>query len=550
MLTGITGFTPPVTAASGGSPTYVIGTFDRILIPVSTTLGGLISGIIIFRFAPEAEGHGTDAAIDAFHNKNGKIRRRVPLVKTVASAITIGSGGSAGREGPTAQIAAGFGSFIADTFRMDDHDRRIAMAAGIGAGIGSIFLAPLGGALLSTEILYRRDFEVDALIPSIIASVTGYIIFGYNFGYRPLFDIPGSGVLGFAHPESLILYSLVGVVAGLFGVFYVISFYGIQGMFRRIRRLPKFVKPAIGGLIVGLIGIFFPEILGLGYGWVQLIFYDRLSLFPVWLLLALIIAKIVATSFTIGSGGSGGVFAPGMVTGALVGALMGVLFVPFFPYLNVIEVTIIGMISFFGGISKAPISVIIMGTEMTGGYTLFLPLMIATVISYYISGQKYSIYSKQLPNRQSSPAHRLEYERPILDDITAYESMKKDYYWVSPDAPLREALQTIRQSKTKGVVVQENGVLKGFLSVEAVKPSMDIDSTRVRDIMDTDVKYVKTTATMHTALDLLTTTTTGKVVVVDDANPQIVRGTIGLADIAEAYNREIRKIKLEQSKIG
>ena len=550
MLTGITGFTPPVTAASGGSPTYVIGTFDRILIPVSTTLGGLISGIIVFRFAPEAEGHGTDAAIDAFHNNNGKIRRRVPLVKTVASAITIGSGGSAGREGPTAQIAAGFGSFIADAFRMDDHDRRIAMAAGIGAGIGSIFLAPLGGALLSTEILYRRDFEVDALIPSIIASVTGYIIFGYNFGYRPLFDIPGAGVLGFSHPESLVLYSLVGVVAGLFGVFYVISFYGIQGMFRRIRKLPKFVKPAIGGLIVGLIGIFFPEILGLGYGWVQLIFYDRLSLFPVWLLLALIIAKIIATSFTIGSGGSGGVFAPGMVTGALVGALMGVLFVPFFPYLNVIEVTIIGMISFFGGISKAPISVIIMGTEMTGGYTLFLPLMIATVISYYISGQKYSIYSKQLPNRQSSPAHRLEYERPILDDITAYESMKKDYYWVSPDAPLREALQTMRQSRTKGVVVQENGMLKGFLSVEAVKPSMDIDSTRVRDIMDTDVKYVKTTATMHTALDLLTTTTTGKVVVVDDANPQIVKGTIGLADIADAYNREIRKIKLEQSKIG
>ena len=550
MLTGITGFIPPVTAASGGSPTYVIGTFDRILIPVSTTLGGLISGIIIFRFAPEAEGHGTDAAIDAFHNKNGKIRRRVPLVKTVASAITIGSGGSAGREGPTAQIAAGFGSFIADAFRMDDHDRRIAMAAGIGAGIGSIFLAPLGGALLSTEILYRRDFEVDALIPSIIASVTGYIIFGYNFGYRPLFDIPGAGVLGFSHPESLILYSLVGVVAGLFGVFYVISFYRIQGMFRRIRKLPKFVKPAIGGLIVGMIGIFFPEILGLGYGWVQLIFYDQLSLFPVWLLLALIIAKIIATSFTIGSGGSGGVFAPGMVTGALVGALMGVLFVPFFPYLNVIEVTIIGMISFFGGISKAPISVIIMGTEMTGGYTLFLPLMIATVISYYISGQKYSIYSKQLPNRQSSPAHRLEYERPILDDITAYESMKKDYYWVSPDAPLREALQTMRESRTKGVVVQENGMLKGFLSVEAVKPSMDIDSTRVRDIMDTDVKYVKTTATMHTALDLLTTTTTGKVVVVDDTNPQIVKGTIGLADIADAYNREIRKIKLEQSKIG
>ncbi|OWP56385.1 MAG: hypothetical protein B2I17_06205 [Thermoplasmatales archaeon B_DKE] len=547
MLTGITGFTPPVTAASGGSPTYVIANFDRLLIPVSTTLGGLISGIIVYRFAPEAEGHGTDAAIDAFHNKNGKIRRRVPLVKTIASAVTIGSGGSAGREGPTAQIAAGFGSFVADTFRMNDHDRRIAMAAGIGAGIGSIFLAPLGGALLSTEILYRKDFEVDALIPSIIASVTGYIIFGYNFRYQPLFSIPGAGLLGFSHPESLLLYSLVGVVAGLFGVFYVISFYGIQRIFKRARKVPNFVKPAIGGLIVGLIAIFFPQIMGLGYGWVQLIFYEKLSLFPIWLLLGLIIAKIVATSLTIGSGASGGVFAPGMVTGAFVGALMGIIFVPFFPYLNVVEVTIIGMISFFGGISKAPISIIIMGTEMTGGYTLFLPLMIATVISYYISGQKYSIYSKQLPNRQSSPAHKLEYERPILDDITAYESMKRDYYWVSPDMPLREALQTIRESKTKGVVVQENGLLMGFLSEEAIKPSMDIDSVKVRDIMDTDVKYVKASATMHTALDLLTATTTGKLVVVDDVNPKIVIGTIGLADIAEAYNREIRKIKQNQS---
>ncbi|EQD45714.1 Chloride channel, voltage gated, partial [mine drainage metagenome] len=169
ILTRITGITLPRTY---GPTTYVLSLtlFQRLLIPISTVLGGLLSGFIVYRFAPEAEGHGTDAAIDAFHNKGGRIRRRIPVVKTVASAITIGSGGSAGREGPTAQIAAGFGSFVADAFGMDDHDRRIAMAAGIGAGIGSIFLAPLGGAILSTEILYRKDFEVEALIPSIIAS--------------------------------------------------------------------------------------------------------------------------------------------------------------------------------------------------------------------------------------------------------------------------------------------------------------------------------------------------------------------------------------------
>lgn len=155
ILTNITGLVLPTEGIAGQTATYSFGSYRPYLLPVSTVLGGLISGFIVYRFAPEAEGHGTDAAISAFHYNNGKIRRRIPLVKLVASAITIGSGGSAGREGPTAQIAAGFGSFVADAMKLSDHDRRIAMAAGIGAGIGSIFMAPLGGALLSTEILYR-----------------------------------------------------------------------------------------------------------------------------------------------------------------------------------------------------------------------------------------------------------------------------------------------------------------------------------------------------------------------------------------------------------
>ena len=233
LLVPLTGFTPPVSGVSGGVPNYVIGHYRMLLVPVSLVIGGLISGFIVYRFAPEAEGHGTDAAIKAFHENNGKIRRRIPIVKMVASAVTIGSGGSAGREGPTAQIAAGFGSFIADAFKMSDRDRRIAMAAGIGAGIGSIFMAPLGGALLSTEILYRQDFEVEALIPAIIASVVGYSIFAYPFHYVPLFTIPQNTILGFTHPEALVVYLLVGVLAGLGGILYVRVFYGVQKLFSR-----------------------------------------------------------------------------------------------------------------------------------------------------------------------------------------------------------------------------------------------------------------------------------------------------------------------------
>jgi len=540
ILTDITGITLPRTY---GLTSYVLSLtmFQRLLIPVSTVLGGLLSGFIVYRFAPEAEGHGTDAAIDAFHNKEGRIRRRVPVVKTVASAITIGSGGSAGREGPTAQIAAGFGSFVADAFGMDDHDRRIAMAAGIGAGIGSIFLAPLGGAILSTEVLYRKDFEVEALIPSIIASFVGYLIFGFTLGYRnSLFLIPVGGITGFHSPESLPLYLLLGLVAGLVGRFYVIFFYGIQRLFASMKRISKYLRPAIGGLIVGIIAIFLPEVLGLGYGWVQLIFYGELA-FPFWMFFVLVIAKIVATSFTISSGGSGGVFAPGMVIGAFLGAGIYLLFSPYFPTVNVIDLTIVGMISFFGSVSRAPISIIIMGTEMTGGYLLFFPLMLTTLVAYFVCGDKYSIYSKQVDNRAASPAHAQEYEKPVLDAVNVLSAVNTDYPFVSPETNLLEAVSKIRETKTKTVVVQKDGRLIGLLSIDDIDMNKDLSKIKTWEVLNPNPPRVTTAANVHQVFDLLSKSPIGKVVVTDPEGKVV--GTCGLFEIADAYNREIRKIK-------
>lgn len=552
MLTGITGISLPLSGIDGQTASFSMGNYRALLIPVSTVLGGLISGFIVYRFAPEAEGHGTDAAIGAFHYNNGKIRRRIPIIKLVASAVTIGSGGSAGREGPTAQIAAGFGSFVADAFKMSDHDRRIAMAAGIGAGIGSIFMAPLGGALLSTEVLYRQDFEVEALIPSIIASITGYAIFGYPFAYHHLFTIPSGTVIGFSHPLALPIYLIVGIIAGLGGILYVKTFYGVQGLFMRLHRIPKYFRPAIGGLIVGLIALEFPQILGLGYGWIQLIFYQNLSLFnnlaliPIYVLLILFFLKIVATSLTIGSGGSGGVFAPGIVTGAFLGTAFGVLIHPYFPFIDVAEITIVTMIAFFGGISKAPISVLIMGTEMTGGFGLFLPLMLATTVSYFVSGSKYSIYRAQVKNREASPAHRHEYERPVMDQVSVYDAMATDYPSTEPDKSLKEVVALLRSTRTKTIVVEKEHMLLGSLSIENIRPDMDLASTMVSDVMSTDPLTITPDENIHVALDMLTRATTGKLVVVDSANRKRVLGTIGFADVAEAYNREVRRIKLRQ----
>lgn len=221
LLGQVAGYFPPAPAGEGGGAALL--PVRPYLIPLVTTLGGLLSGIIVYGLAPEAEGHGTDAAIDAFHNKKGEIRSRVPLVKLVASAITIGSGGSAGREGPTAQIGAGFGSFLGKILHLNAHDRRIAVSVGIGSGIGSIFKSPFGGALLAAEILYSGDFEAEALPPAFIASTVGYSIFAFINGWTPIFGSTSRYI--FNDPPSLPLYAVLGVFCGLVGIAYVKTFW-------------------------------------------------------------------------------------------------------------------------------------------------------------------------------------------------------------------------------------------------------------------------------------------------------------------------------------
>src|SRR3954452_7782936 len=231
LIGGIAGYYPPKPAGEG--ETVVRAIQHRWLIPVVTTLGALFGNLIVFKFAPEAEGHGTDAAIESFHFKGGQVRPRIPPIKLIASAITIGSGGSGGREGPAAQISAGFGSLLATWMHLETRDRRIAVATGMGAGIGAIFRAPLGGAVMAAEILYIHDLEVEALIPGLIASIVGYSIFGAIEGWQPIFGAQPD--LAFEHPFSLMYYAALGVLCGLCGLLYAKSFYGTERLFERLR---------------------------------------------------------------------------------------------------------------------------------------------------------------------------------------------------------------------------------------------------------------------------------------------------------------------------
>jgi CIC family chloride channel protein len=234
------------------------------LVPVSTTLGGLLAGFIVYTCAPEAEGHGTDAAVKAFHRNDGKVRARVPLIKTIASAITIGSGGAAGREGPTAQIAAGIGSIVATQLRLPVEERRYLVLIGMAAGLSAIFKSPLGTAIFSVEILYASmAFEAEVLIFSLIAAAVAYAITGVIEGFRPLFILPPN--VGIVSATELVWYALLGLIAGIVGALLPSVFYYIRDAFGALK-VPNQVKPAIGGFILGIIGIFVPQLLGAATG--------------------------------------------------------------------------------------------------------------------------------------------------------------------------------------------------------------------------------------------------------------------------------------------
>ena len=404
LLGNFVGYFPPQAVGEGFTPFIPIT--HVWFLPLITIFGGLLSGLLVFTFAPDAEGHGTDAVIDSIHYNDGNIQARVPLVKLIASAVTMGSGGSSGREGPVAQIGAGLASLIGRFFLATPADRRIAVTIGMGAGIGAIFKAPFGGALLAAEILYLRDLEIEVFIPAIIASTVGYTVYGLFFGFTPIFG--NLQIPPIQSPVQFVYYAVLGVCAGIVGITYTSSFYGINGLFRRIK-LPRWFKPAIGGLVVGFIGLLFPQILGISYGWVQLFMDSKFLLtIPLWVLLCLPFAKIFATGLSLGSGGSGGTHGPGMVIGAFLGAFLwsSMHTLPFMPQ-QPSAFVVVGMMALFGAVAHTPIAVMVMLAEMTGSLSLLAPAMIALSISLTIVGN-HTIFRSQILNRMHSPLHNSE----------------------------------------------------------------------------------------------------------------------------------------------
>ena len=531
-----TGFVEPVKGVGATAVASLAATRSWwfLIIPA---LGGLVSGLLVYLIAPEAEGHGTDAMIEAFHRRGGFIRKRVPFVKILASALTIGSGGSAGKEGPIAQIGAGFGSFLATVLKLRPRDRRILVLAGAAGGIGAIFHAPLGAALFAPEVLYREtEFEFEAILPCIVSSIVASSVFDQYFGRAALF-FPGP--VDFA-PAELLPYAIFGVVCALVGYVYVKVFYDVarDRFFNRIP-IPRTLKPALGGLMLGVIAFCVPQVMDGGYGWVQAALEGKIF----WgVLLLLAIMKILATSCTISSGGSGGVFGPSVFIGAMLGGAFGFLGHTLAPgwVINPNSFVLVGIGGFFAGVAKVPVASIIMACEMCSSYTLLVPLMLVSTISYLLLG-KVSLYEKQVVTRLASPAHMTEFARGLLEDMSVSEAVKLRQVTTIPEnMPFDQLIQVVSSSQEAYFpVVDQNDKMSGILSINDVRGVMFEESLRrlivAKDVATPNVVRVLWDESLQVAMDKMVLLNVDELPVVQEDAPDKIVAMISKRDIISHY---------------
>jgi CIC family chloride channel protein len=567
-LEGVAGYTaegPAGEAHSTWLPDVVNPVLHPWLLLVVPTIGGLLSGLLVFTYAPEAEGHGTDAAIAAYHVGQGVIRPRVPLIKLVASALTIGSGGSGGREGPIAQIGAGFGSLLATLLGYRVAERRILLAAGMGAGIAAIFRAPLAGTLFAAEILYcSPEFEPEVILPAGLASVVSYCTFGVVMSlmgdpgerFRSLFHTPD---LHFASAWELGPYLLLALWVALLSMLYVRTFYGVTHLFHRLK-MPRIFKPAVGAFLTGVVGLVLYyaagqtkpvlSVLSFGYGILQdgLNQDTKLTLAAAGLLLAVGLGKLVTTSLTIGSGGSGGVFGPSMVIGGCGGGALGVLLHSFWPSLvpHPASFIILGMAGFFAAAAKTPFSTLIIVSEMTGDYKLLLPALWVVTIAFLVSDEE-PLYQSQVKSRALSPAHQGSYVREVL------AGLKVSGFLLPGVAPtvlrLEEPLATvIDRLGTSGLpalpVVDDANRLQGMVVLDEVHLAARAGQAGTwllaADLMRPGIDPLIPDDRLDQAMELFVEQDLLALPVVDDHKERRVIGLVRRSDVAQAYLRHVQ----------
>ena len=452
-------------SAKGFSLTGIPPQAYPFLLPFMPMVGGCLIGLICKYFPNAVKENGVHKVMYAVALNDGKVRKRTIASCAVTSSITIGSGGSAGREGPTVQIGAAVGSTIGQLLHLSTERMRVLVGCGAAAGIAASFNAPLAGVLFALEIILG-DFTIHTFSPIIIASVIGTVTGRALEGNEVTFNVP---VHELVHPAEIIFYLALGMLCGIVARLFTFMYFYVQQVFEEKFSMPDLYKPAIGGLIVGIISIFIPQVLGNGYDVMEQALTGQMF----WgLAFLLVFMKIMCTSITLGSGGMGGIFAPSLFIGAMLGTAFGSSVHFVFPTLSASAETyaVVGMGAVAGAVMQAPLTNILMLFELTNDYTLILPIMATCIAASYTYQRftKQSIYMQYLLNKGINIRHGRE--ASIMNSIKVRDVMSTEVTTIAQEMPFRKILEAISYSKNFYFPVLDNkGDMTGILSFSDIR---------------------------------------------------------------------------------
>ncbi len=510
----------------------------KIAVPA---LGGLIVGLLIHYFAREAKGHGVPEVMEAVALRGGRIRPRVVLVKMLASGICIASGGSVGREGPIVQIGSAIGSTVGQWLRVGQREVRTLVGCGAAAGIAGTFNAPVAGALFAVEIILG-DFAVSHFAPIVISSVAATVVGRYYFADVPAFHVPKYELV---HANELFAHAVLGVLAGLVAIMFVRMLYACEDLFDRLRLYAPF-KTLIGGVVIGLIALEFPHVYGVGYEVIEEVLSTDSTI--IWQVLIFLVAvKIIAVSVTIGSGGSGGIFAPSLFIGAMLGGAVGTFVQSVWPdsTAGTGAYALVGMGAVVGAATHGPITAILIIFELTGDYKIILPLMLASVLATGVARfiMPDSIYTLKLARRGVSFSNTVD--QTVLRRITASAVTPGRMPMVKPDAPFQTIVEQLEQFGSVDFVVSDDGgKYLGMLTTNDIQIALlereAVPLLVVEDVMRTAIPSVKPDETLDSVFNKFAAHEVVALAVTDAEDGKVI-GTITRTGVMGAYLQALQQ---------
>ncbi len=505
--------------------------------PLIPMLGGILVGPIVFHFAKEARGHGVPEVMNAVARLGGIIRPRVALAKAVASAICIGSGGSAGREGPIVQIGSALGSTVAQFFGLSSNRVRILVGCGAAAGISAVFNAPIAGVLFSLEIILG-DFAISTFSPVLISSVLASVLTRSILGNHPAFAVPPYELVS---AWEIPMYVTMGAALGGVAVLFTRTLSLFEDVFEKIRLIP-IVKPALGGLLLGLVAFLYPQVLADGYETISLTLRNNMA---IALLIPLIFLKIIATSLTLGSGNSGGIFAPSLFIGAMTGGVFGFAAQALFPNITAAPgaYALVGMAGLVAGTTHAPITALMIIFEMTGDYHIILPLMVTVAVSSLVARSLFSqsIYTVKLIKRGIDL--RAGRDANILKSSLVSEIMDQSFSVLRSGSSVDEVFATLEQTdQTEIMIVDDAGDLEGIATLNDLRSVIayrDLGKMIVaEDVVRGQTPSVADADSLEQALGKFNLTGSQVLPVLQSGTRKVV-GLLRRSVLLEYYNRKL-----------